>query len=399
MSAENIESAEPAMVIKDLNTGCVMSINEFENITSGQIQYTTFSQQSSEPHSPPEIPSYVQFKTFLKHKKEPFYKQPFIDQIIDDNPATVRALARSPDGLYIASGGEDGSIVLYSFKDYLDRIKRFEGHSGDITDLKINRQYFILSASVDNTVRLWHPSHPKELGIFKHDDIITCVDFHPTDSGIFVACTLCGTVVVWSIRDSQVQQTIKFSSPPTAAAFSPDGAFLAIGCINSMCFIYALPDYRYVTQFIAGPRKNKVPTDKKITSIVYISPSEFLIASNDSRIRMYSTENYSLIRKFGGHKTGSYHLHVSLSPDNQQIMMPSEAKGALYLWPIDHLKHFQKKNFLDNFSREMSFTCEGFKLGKTEVITAALFMSNHTVDKMSILVGDTHGNLYLMNSK
>jgi WD40 repeat protein len=194
-----------------------------------------------------------------------------------------------------------------------------------------------------------------------------------------------------------VIQTLDFVSPPTAAAFSPDGKRVAIGCYNGFCFFYALPDFRYVTQFIAGPRKKKKTSSKKITSIVFVSTAQFLVSTNDSRIRLYSSENFSVIRKYVGHVTQQAHQRLSLSADAALVAIGSEKAGDVYIWPLDHEPHF-KGSGLAGFSRDRSKTAEGFSLGKKAEVTAALFTAQNTLNHMSIVVTDSDGQLYLVLS-
>ena len=49
-------------------------------------------------------------------------------------------------------------------------IREFEGHTGDILDLSWSKNNFLLSSSMDKTVRLWHVSRQECLCTFKHKD-------------------------------------------------------------------------------------------------------------------------------------------------------------------------------------------------------------------------------------
>lgn len=46
---------------------------------------------------------------------------------------------------------------------------------------------FLLSASLDKNVRLWHLSQPGCLRVFWHTDFVTSVQFHPLDAQRFVS--------------------------------------------------------------------------------------------------------------------------------------------------------------------------------------------------------------------
>jgi WD40 repeat protein len=55
----------------------------------------------------------------------------------------------------------------------------FNGHKLDVIDLAWSKADFLLSASIDKTVRLWHVSRNQCLCLFQHPDVVTSVAFHP----------------------------------------------------------------------------------------------------------------------------------------------------------------------------------------------------------------------------
>ncbi|KAJ3234716.1 WD repeat-containing protein 44 [Chytriomyces hyalinus] len=67
--------------------------------------------------------------------------------------------------------------------------RTFAGHTLPIQDLCWSRSNFLLSASSDKTVRLWHVQKASCLKVFAHDAVVSCVRFHPIDEGCFVSVT------------------------------------------------------------------------------------------------------------------------------------------------------------------------------------------------------------------
>jgi WD40 repeat protein len=390
------QQGDPHLRIHDLDTGAMIDLDEYERRAS--VLQREDTPQLIPIASKGDIPKDVEFSTFLKHKKATFYRAPTIVQVFREHRGCIRCLASSiKDGAFIASGGEDGTIILYQFRGYLTKVKQFQGHQSDVTCMAFSCDDFIISASLDSTVRLWHPSNEKELRVFQHEEAVTAVAAHPRDPSIFMACTFGNSVWIWNIRNSEVIQTINFVSPPTAAAFSPDGQTIAIGCYNGFCFFYALPDFRYVTQFIAGPRRKMKSSNKKVTSIVFRNASQFFVSTNDSRIRLYSSDNFSVIRKYLGHISEQANQRVSYSLNGDLILSGSEKGGGIFIWPVEHEQFFQSR--VAAFSRDRSTTCEGVLLGKKEFVTAAIFTRDNTLEKLSIAVSDTEGHLFLVVSE
>lgn len=64
----------------------------------------------------------------------------------------------------------------------------YSGHTADVLDLNWSKNYFLLTSSMDKTVRLWHISRSECLCCFQHTDFVTAISFHPKDDR-YPACT------------------------------------------------------------------------------------------------------------------------------------------------------------------------------------------------------------------
>ncbi len=112
----------------------------------------------------------------------------------------------SKDGRYLAAGGQDTVVRVWSVistpeerrnheyeEDVSDEtderlsapvfrskpFREFEGHTSVVLDLSWSKNNFLLSSSMDKTVRLWHVTREECLCTFKHKDFVTSIAFHP----------------------------------------------------------------------------------------------------------------------------------------------------------------------------------------------------------------------------
>lgn len=378
---------DPALRITNLDTGEVMPVQSY--VAPPLVEPSSCSVTDT-PR--PEL------RMFLKFKNRPFYDKATVIQSFKAHTKAVRCIARSKDGDLVATGGESGEVCVFELKGTMKLVRRYQGHTSDVTSLAFSAEGLLLSASIDKTVKLWHVSREEALGTFCHAESVAAVVWHPKEASVLCAGTFTNAVV-WDVGKNEIVHTVDFTSPAMAVAFSPDGAILAIGQHNGVCSFYAYTyqDMMYKTKIVAGQRKKKKVVNKQVTSIVFNSPGSFLVATNDSRIRMYSTDNFMLIRKFIGHESKHGFVELSMSPDQGMVMISSEKKGAVMIWPIEHEKHFKAK--LGKFSRERSQTCEGFKFPEKTRLNAAMFTAVHTATVLSVVVGDDTGNVYLVASE
>ena len=82
--------------------------------------------------------------------------------------------------------------------------REFTGHRADIIDISWSNGEFILSASIDQTVMLWHTSRTRCLCLFQHSDIVTSVQFHPNEDYLFLSGSFDSRLRLWNILEHRV---------------------------------------------------------------------------------------------------------------------------------------------------------------------------------------------------
>ena len=89
---------------------------------------------------------------------------------------------------------------------FMDRpFVTYTGHTSDLLDVSWSKNFFILTSSMDKTVRLWHISRQECLCIFQHIDFVTAIVFHPKNDQFFISGSLDGKIRLWNIPDKKVR--------------------------------------------------------------------------------------------------------------------------------------------------------------------------------------------------
>lgn len=349
----------------------------------------------------PHPPAYI--KVRAKHKKERDFDRLFLAQELQckrtgnmprrnssnklrrkssattEASNTVWAMEFSRDGKYLAAAGADMIVrvwaVLGSSEDRSKHerqeskeseakgvdahsehlsapvfqskpIREYEGHSSTILDLSWSKNNFLLSSSMDKTVRLWHVSRSECLCTFKHNDFVPSIKFHPKDDRFFLAGSLDSKLRLWSIPDKSVAFAAQMPDMITAVAFTPDGKTAMAGCLNGITMFFETEGLKYQTQIHVRSTRGQNAKGSKITGIQAFGSSggevKVLITSNDSRIRLYNLRDKSLELKFRGNENNCSQIRAGLSDDGRYIVCGSEDKKA-YIWSL-HESYGEKRD-------------------------------------------------------
>ena len=339
----------------------------------------------------PKPPAYIKVRS--KYKKEREFDRLFLAQELEGRKRrkverqtstnklrrksstphdanTVWAMEFSRDGKYLAAAGVEGVMrvwaVLSSSDDRQEHEKQeskenevngmhahaehlsapvfktqpiweYEGHTSTVLDLSWSKNNFLLSSSMDKTVRLWHVSRSECLCTFKHNDFVPSIAFHPKDDRFFLAGSLDSKLRLWSIPDKSVAYTAQLPDMITAVAFTPDGKFAMAGCLSGLCMFYETDSLKYQSQVHVRSTRGQNAKGSKITGIHSHHDAagniKLLITSNDSRIRVYNFRDKNLELKLRGNENNYSQIRATLSDDGRHVVCGSEDRNA-YIWSM-----------------------------------------------------------------
>lgn len=329
----------------------------------------------------------VKVRCYRKRSKE--LSAVYQGQVIKGHDGAILTMKFSPDGQFLATGGEDGVVRVWGvaqsedckipmddpscvylkahrqsglgpvdadnekkckvkgvkqsadsacvviptvvFQISKQPLHEFRGHSGDVLNLSWSNNKHLLSASTDKTVRLWEIGSANCITVFPHSNFVTCVQFNPTNENQFISGSIDGKIRVWDIPRCSVIDWVDIRDIITAVCYRPDGKGAVVGTITGNCRFYDASDnlLRFETQVaVSGKKKSSL---KRITAFEFSpsNPSKLMVTSADSKIKIL--EGTTVTQNYSGLRTGSCQSLATFTPDGQHIVCASEDSN-IYVW-------------------------------------------------------------------
>jgi WD40 repeat protein len=186
----------------------------------------------------------------------------------------------------------------------------------------------IVTASFDNTLKLWDAATGKELktygGTAGHTKQVISVAFSP-DGSMIASGSTDNTLKVWDVPVNAPIRSLKTNDGVQAVALSPDGTKLAIGGKDGSLRLVTPAEFKELVKFESGHQG-------AITALSFTANGQTLASVGaDRMLRYWNVANGQLIAAIGAH-AGSAN-NVAVNPNNSAAYTVGD-DGYLKFWAI-----------------------------------------------------------------
>ncbi len=263
---------------------------------------------------------------------------------------TIQSLVFSRDGKTLISGGgtNEPFLKFWSVSEG-EETGTIRAQSSAVLALAMTPNgQFLVSGGEDADIHFWSwPSKANPIAFFDHYSYVLSLAITP-DSQILISGALDG-IRVWTLRPPHLlYQLTGFGNPAYSLAVHPNGYLLASGEEEGRVRFWNLRERSIVSEFF--------PHKEPVSGLAITPDGKYLItASFDATIKIWDLATGALIHTLDGHHARI--RAIALSPDGK--VLASASNDGVRIWNVEQGRLLRYLTDHENWVNALAFSPDG----------------------------------------
>jgi WD40 repeat protein len=239
--------------------------------------------------------------------------------------ATVRSVAVSSDGQYVASGWTDGSARVWRISDWT-LIQTINAHSVGITAVAFMPDGRLVTGSYDATIKMWNvDAGTLDRTLSGHTDAVTSVTVS-LDGSAIISGSFDSTMRVWrpTLTSVMVQTYTGHASTVRSVAISPDGELVATASYDNDVRVWNVNTGSLVRRLTGH-------TDHVMSVAFNNDGTRIVSASKDKTVKLWNVANWGMVRTFTGSTEA---VNSAIFSNDREFIIGGGEDKAVRIWRI-----------------------------------------------------------------
>ena len=259
----------------------------------------------------------------------------------------VHAVAVSPNGQVLATGGSDATIVIWDVETGIEQ-RCLEGHEDSVYCLAFSPDgQRLFSGSKDETAQLWDAHTGQERQTFHLGGEVRSVEFS-ADGRLLLTATRSAGAVVWNAKSGARRQVFRPGFALGAARFTPEADRVVLYGESSSVLLQTVA---------TGEREREFYGHLGGVTAAAVSPDGMWLATADSDLlRVWELETAELVAEWKGHE--DWVTDLSFSANSKQLASVSK-DGTYKLWRASRWGKGWELHEPESFAYAIRFSPDG----------------------------------------
>jgi len=275
-----------------------------------------------------------------------------VERRMNGHVGSVLTIAWSPDSSRFASSGRDGAVVLWDANTG-ERIRTMQGHRGNVRGLAFDLDgEYLFSCGEDGAVHRWELRKGRLLGSFEgHEGPVHSLDYDPGHE-ILVTAGEDHTVRLWDLRSGATRVLRGHEGSVHEVRFDPRGEHL----------ISSEKGRVYLWDALEDPAITALDLHRRgILAMAWDPSGSFLATAGEEGdvVLWDALAGVPLRRLRGGH---TMHVNsLSFGPDGKRLLTGSQDKTAR-LWDVETGRPLQRFGAFERWVEAVLFLPDGLRV-------------------------------------